>query len=279
MDVPDDRKFIGFDGYQKAMDCLKPGDVAIFATPPAFRWVHFTYAIEKGLNVFMEKPITVDGPTSKQDVRAGRRVEEEEPEGRRRPDVPALQGPAGTVRPHQGRRDRRHHHAAGLSHERSGRLSCFTGAQAEGRQRAAVADRAVPQLPVGQRRLLQRLLDPQHRRMLLDERRLADQGAGRSAAGTTAATTSIRTSTPTRSSTRLPTARKLFLDGRNMPGCNDEFASYAHGTKGSADHLHVVAHAGQVPASTRARTLARRKTWSGRSRRTSRTPTSSNGTT
>src|SRR5262249_40154727 len=65
VDVPDDRKFIGFDGYKKAMDCLKPGDVAIFATPPAFRWVHFTYAIEKGLNVFMEKPVTVDGPSSR----------------------------------------------------------------------------------------------------------------------------------------------------------------------------------------------------------------------
>ena len=64
-DVPDERKFIGFDAYQKAMDCLKPGDVAIFATPPAFRWVHFKYAIEKGLNVFMEKPVTVDGPTSR----------------------------------------------------------------------------------------------------------------------------------------------------------------------------------------------------------------------
>ncbi len=65
VDVPEDRKFIGFDAYKKAMDCLKPGDVAIFATPPAFRWVDFGYAIEKGLNVFMEKPVTVDGPTSK----------------------------------------------------------------------------------------------------------------------------------------------------------------------------------------------------------------------
>ena len=65
MDVPEDRKFIGFDGYRKAMDCLKPGDVAIFATPPAFRWVHYAYAIEKRLNVFMEKPITVDGPTTR----------------------------------------------------------------------------------------------------------------------------------------------------------------------------------------------------------------------
>ena len=65
MDVPQDRQFVGFDAYKKAMDCLKPGDIAIFATPPAFRWVHFTYAIEKNLNVFMEKPVTVDGPTSK----------------------------------------------------------------------------------------------------------------------------------------------------------------------------------------------------------------------
>src|ERR1700691_5717973 len=65
VDVPPERQFIGFDGYKKAMDCLRPGDVAIFATPPAFRWVHFTYAIEKGLNVFMEKPTTVDGPVTK----------------------------------------------------------------------------------------------------------------------------------------------------------------------------------------------------------------------
>jgi predicted dehydrogenase len=65
MDVTPDRKFIGFDGYKHAMDCLKPGDIAIFTTPLAFRWVHFTYAIEKGLNVFMEKPLTADGPSSR----------------------------------------------------------------------------------------------------------------------------------------------------------------------------------------------------------------------
>ncbi len=65
VDVPQERRFVGWDAYQKAMDCLKPGDVAIMTTPPAFRWVHFQYAIQKGLNVFMEKPVTVDGPTSK----------------------------------------------------------------------------------------------------------------------------------------------------------------------------------------------------------------------
>ena len=65
IDVPNERKFISFDGYKEAIDCLKPGDIAIFATPPAFRWVHFKYAIEKGVNVFMEKPVTVDGPSTK----------------------------------------------------------------------------------------------------------------------------------------------------------------------------------------------------------------------
>lgn len=65
VDVPQDRQFIGFDAYKHAMDSLKPGDIVILATPPAFRWVHFTYAIQKGLNVFMEKPVCVDGPSSK----------------------------------------------------------------------------------------------------------------------------------------------------------------------------------------------------------------------
>jgi predicted dehydrogenase len=65
IDVPADRRFVGFDAYMKAIDCLKPGDVAIFATPLAFRWVHFQYAIQKGLNVFMEKPLTSDGISSK----------------------------------------------------------------------------------------------------------------------------------------------------------------------------------------------------------------------
>jgi predicted dehydrogenase len=71
VDVTEDRKFIGFNGYKDAMDCLKPGDVVILTTPPAFRWVHFTYAIQKGLNVFMEKPITVDGPSTRKMLALG----------------------------------------------------------------------------------------------------------------------------------------------------------------------------------------------------------------
>jgi predicted dehydrogenase len=65
VEVPEDRKFIGFDGYKNAIDSLRKGDVAIFTTPLAFRWVHYQYAIDKGVNVFMEKPVTADGPTSR----------------------------------------------------------------------------------------------------------------------------------------------------------------------------------------------------------------------
>ncbi len=65
MDVPPERRFIGFDSYKHAMDALKPGDVVIMTTPLAFRWVHFTYAISKGLNVFMEKPLIADGPSAR----------------------------------------------------------------------------------------------------------------------------------------------------------------------------------------------------------------------
>ena len=64
VEVPEDHRFIGFTAYKDAMDALKPGDLVILATPPAFRWVHYKYAIERGLHVFMEKPVTVDAPTS-----------------------------------------------------------------------------------------------------------------------------------------------------------------------------------------------------------------------
>ncbi len=40
---------------------------------------------------------------------------------------------------------------------------------------------------------------------------------------------------------------KLFLDGRTMPNCHSEFASYAHGTKGSA----VISASGHSPAKCR----------------------------
>ena len=65
IDVPEERTYLGFEAYKRAMDALRPGDIALCATPPAFRAAHFAYAIEKGLHFFMEKPAAVDGPSAK----------------------------------------------------------------------------------------------------------------------------------------------------------------------------------------------------------------------
>lgn len=75
-EVPQERRFVGFDSYKSAMDALKPGDLVILTTPLAFRWVHFGYAIEKGLHVFMEKPLTADAPTSKRMLELSKKADE-----------------------------------------------------------------------------------------------------------------------------------------------------------------------------------------------------------
>src|SRR6185369_6918589 len=55
MDIPPERQFIGLDGFKKAIDSLGKGDLVLLTTPYAFRPIHFAYAVEKGINVFMEK--------------------------------------------------------------------------------------------------------------------------------------------------------------------------------------------------------------------------------
>ena len=57
IDVPQDRKFVGFDGYQKA---IALADVVILATPPGFRPIHFEEAVKQGKHIFMEKPVATD---------------------------------------------------------------------------------------------------------------------------------------------------------------------------------------------------------------------------
>jgi len=71
MDVPPERRFVGFDAYRKAIDCLRPGDVMIQATHSAFRATHLEYAIEKGVNVFMEKSFAPDPGGTKRILRLG----------------------------------------------------------------------------------------------------------------------------------------------------------------------------------------------------------------
>jgi predicted dehydrogenase len=71
VDVPAERQFVGFDGYQKAIDCLSGADVVILATPPGFRPLHLEYAVQQGRNVFMEKSFAVDAPGIRRVLAAG----------------------------------------------------------------------------------------------------------------------------------------------------------------------------------------------------------------
>jgi len=71
IDVPDDRKFLGFDAYKQAIDCLRPGDILIQATHSAFRAHHIEYAIGKGIHIFMEKSFAPDPAGTKDILRLG----------------------------------------------------------------------------------------------------------------------------------------------------------------------------------------------------------------
>ncbi|HJS55584.1 MAG TPA: Gfo/Idh/MocA family oxidoreductase, partial [Chitinophagaceae bacterium] len=57
IDVPEERKYVGFDGYKKAM---AHADVVILTTPPGFRPLHFEEAVKQGKQIFMEKPVATD---------------------------------------------------------------------------------------------------------------------------------------------------------------------------------------------------------------------------
>lgn len=57
IDVPEERKFVGFDAYLKAIPLA---DVVILTTPPGFRPIHFEEAVKQGKQIFMEKPVATD---------------------------------------------------------------------------------------------------------------------------------------------------------------------------------------------------------------------------
>ena len=59
IDVPEERRFVGFDAYEKAIDAA---DVVLLCTPPHFRPTQLSAAVDAGKHVFCEKPVAVDGP-------------------------------------------------------------------------------------------------------------------------------------------------------------------------------------------------------------------------
>ncbi|MFH1267090.1 MAG: gfo/Idh/MocA family oxidoreductase [Planctomycetota bacterium] len=75
IDVPPERRFIGFKAYRNAIDLLRPGDVALLTTRAYPRATHLDYAVEKGVNVFMEKSFAPDPGGLHRMRRAGKAAE------------------------------------------------------------------------------------------------------------------------------------------------------------------------------------------------------------
>ena len=71
VDVPPERRLVGFDAFRNAIDLLGKGDLVLLATPAAFRPIHFEYAVQKGVHVFMEKSFAADAPGIRRVLRAG----------------------------------------------------------------------------------------------------------------------------------------------------------------------------------------------------------------
>ncbi|MBX3744628.1 MAG: Gfo/Idh/MocA family oxidoreductase [Verrucomicrobiae bacterium] len=73
IDVPPDRRFIGFDAFRHAIDCLRPGsgDIALLTGYAGFRPAQLEYAVQRGVHVFMEKSFATDPPGVRRILRAG----------------------------------------------------------------------------------------------------------------------------------------------------------------------------------------------------------------
>ncbi|MEW4489173.1 Gfo/Idh/MocA family oxidoreductase [Thalassoglobus sp. JC818] len=76
IEVPEENKFVGFDSFKKVMD--SGIDVVILATPPGFRPMMFEYAVNKGLHVFMEKPVATDAAGVRQVLEAAKIAKEKD---------------------------------------------------------------------------------------------------------------------------------------------------------------------------------------------------------
>jgi predicted dehydrogenase len=245
VDVDCEHKFIGFDAYQKAMDCLKPGDVVIFATPPAFRWVHFTYAIQKGLHTFMEKPISVDGPTTRRMLALAEEAKKK-----------SLKVGVGLMC--------RHCEARGelFSRIKEGQIGDLLMLRAY-RQTGPVGSALTPPKPDGISELLYQIQkfhgflwasggcfsdflihNIDECCWMKDAWPVSAKGAG----GREYRGDCIDQNFDTYSvEYTFADGSKLFLEGRNIEGCAQEFASYAHGSKGSA----VISSNSHSPARSR----------------------------
>ena len=91
VNVPAERSFIGFDAYKKAIDSLGPGDVVMLTTPAAALRVRRAKGRQRLHGKVVRRGLAGDTPH----LEGCRGFGEEEPEGRLRFHVAALQGARG----------------------------------------------------------------------------------------------------------------------------------------------------------------------------------------
>ncbi len=246
VDVPKERQFVSFDGYKQAMDTLRPGDVAILTTPPAFRWVMFKYAIEKGLNVFMEKPVTVDGPASRKMFELGKLSVERN-----------LKVGVGLMCRHCIVRgellDRiRNGEIGDLLMLRAYRMAGPTGSAAATKQPEDMKSELLYQLSrfhgflwASGGAVSDFLIHNIDECCWMKEDWPVNAVAS---GGRHYRNDCVDQNFDTYSiEYTFADGTKMFVNGRTIPGCHNEFASYAHGTKGSA----VISASGHSPAKCR----------------------------
>ena len=247
VDVPVERRFYEFDGYKQAMDTLRPGDVVVLTTPCAFRWVHFTYAIEKGLNVFMEKPVTADGPSSKRMFELGKKASEKN-----------LKVAVGLMCRHCEAREELHQR---IQNGEIGDITLLRAYRMAGPTGSAATLAKPKDWPSNE---LMYQISRFHAFLWLSGGAFSDflihnideccwmkdawPVEAKASGGRHYRNDYVDQNFDTYSvEYTFEDGTKLLLNGRTAPGCHREFASYAHGTKGSA----VISTSGHSPAKCR----------------------------
>ena len=227
VDVPQERRFVGFDAYKKAIDVLRPGDVALCTTRAYIRPLHVEYAVAKGINVFMEKPFAPDPAGLHRLLRAAEASEKK-----------GLKIAAGLQCRHSPARaaliERIREGALGeLQYLRANRLSGrgWLGAQGE------KSNNLLAQLQFGRNNLLWvgsgQMVDYLIHQIdeccwLMDAWPLACHGMGGREVGSTdrGQTLDVYAMEYT-----FPNGRKAFCGFRRARGGHQEFATFVHGSK------------------------------------------------
>ena len=99
VDVPPERQFLGFDAYRKAIDCLRPGDIAILSTRRASRNSSGVCS-GKGRQCVHGKALRSRSGRDQADSARGRGGGKEESQDCRRADVSPFVRPSGHDRSH-----------------------------------------------------------------------------------------------------------------------------------------------------------------------------------